>query len=133
MLCTGGGTSHTYPLGPPRQPISPATIPPPIFRPDKTLLAEHGHACTHIKFSKENYKMQTTANVHSYKVLSLMISCYPHINNKSVIHFMGLQDHKLQILVMFVVYIQVSGIRTLVLLVLRVWQKVSSITLTFRS
>ena len=72
--------------------------------------------------------MQTTASIHSYKVLSL--SCYLHVNNK---HFMGLQDLKLQIVVMFVVYIKVSGIRTLVMLVLRVWQKVSSIMLTFRN
>ena len=63
-----------------------------------------------MKFLKEilNYKMQTTASVHtcSYKVLFL--SCYPHVNNKSVIHFTGLLDHKVHVVIMFVVHINLS-------------------------
>ena len=52
--------------------------------------------------------MQTTASLHtcSYKVLFL--SCYLHVNNKSVIHFTGLLDHKLQVVIMFVVHINLS-------------------------
>ena len=59
-----------------------------------------------MKFSKENYKVQTTASIHNYKVLSL--SCYLHVNNK---HFMGLQDHKLQIVIIFVVHINFKSQR----------------------